>query len=115
MRGKKALCIILTGMSVLSCGLRPQKSASPRFTPQDAGYTGKLLPTFYYTEGMKRGMLYGDPEGAVKIFDKAIAADSTHAPSYYEAAPTPRGPSRTARRPTGWIPRTSGTRASWAG
>ena len=35
---------------------------------------------------MKRGMLYGDPEGAVKIFDKAIAADSTHAPSYYEAA-----------------------------
>ncbi|MBE5034468.1 tetratricopeptide repeat protein [Gallalistipes aquisgranensis] len=86
MRGKKALCIILTGMSVLSCGLRPQKSASPRFTPQDAGYTGKLLPTFYYTEGMKRGMLYGDPEGAVKIFDKAIAADSTHAPSYYEAA-----------------------------
>ncbi len=86
MRGKKALCIILTGMSVLSCGLRPQKSASSRFTPQDAGYTGKLLPTFYYTEGMKRGMLYGDPEGAVKIFDKAIAADSTHAPSYYEAA-----------------------------
>ena len=31
-------------------------------------------------------MLYGDAEGAVKIFDKAIAADSTHAPSYYEAA-----------------------------
>ncbi len=86
MRGLKALYIIIVGMSVLSCGLRPQKSVPDRFTPEEAGYSGKLLPTFYYTEGMKRGMLYGDAEGAVKIFDKAIAADSTHAPSYYEAA-----------------------------
>ena len=86
MRGQKAFYIILIGMSVLSCGLRPQKSTEQQFTPEDAGYTGSLLPTFYYTEGMKRGMLYGDTEGALKIFEKAIAVDSTHAPSYYEAA-----------------------------
>ncbi len=47
-------------------------------------YPGELKPTFYYTEGVKSMSVYGDDTVAEYFFDRAIALDSTHSPSYYE-------------------------------
>ena len=53
---------------------------------EELGYTGERLVTFYYTEGLKASLLYKDQALSMRLFAKAIEADSTHAPSYYERA-----------------------------
>ncbi len=50
------------------------------------GYAGYDLVRYYYTEGIKSYKIDSDADKAVGFFDLAIAADSSHAPSYYQAA-----------------------------
>lgn len=89
MRIKAGLYILGVLLVVSSCGVLSRKSQIPReFDPAIAGYSGDLKPTFYYTEGVKSALLYGDAKRAVQMFDKAIEEDSTHSASYFEAANT---------------------------
>ena len=83
---KLRIIYILTVMlAMAACGTlsRPVKDS---LQPADVGYKGPLEATFYYTEGIKSALLYGDPERADRLFARAIEVDSMHDPSYYEAA-----------------------------
>lgn len=89
MRVKVFVYIFGVVFFVSSCGVFTRGPVKPApFDPAIGGYIGDLKPTFYYTEGIKSALMYGDTERAVKLFDKAIELDSMHSPSYFEAANT---------------------------
>ncbi|MCC8034449.1 MAG: hypothetical protein LIO77_00755, partial [Rikenellaceae bacterium] len=51
-----------------------------------AGFGPGNIVQYYYTEGIKSYSIDKDNRKAVSLFDKAILFDSTHAPSYFQAA-----------------------------
>lgn len=80
--------------SVVVCAAFGRRPAAPetlvgKATESPEGkYSEELKPLFYYTEGIKQARLYKNTELAVGLFDKVLALDSNHAPSYYQAAAT---------------------------
>lgn len=54
--------------------------------PDSLGFTGTLGPVYYYTEGLKKNLLYKDKDEAVALLSKAIELDSTFSPAYFEIA-----------------------------
>lgn len=71
---------------------------TPQLPTLPENYPDSLAPVFYYTEGLKRSHIYKDSEAALKLFAKALEADSTYAPAYFEAAGTLMGESRDPER-----------------
>lgn len=50
------------------------------------GYEGVNAPYYYHTEGIKSYRIKNNPQKALVFFNKALEADSTYAPAYYEIA-----------------------------
>lgn len=66
-----------------SCAVNRQPHAS---SVDIIEFDTSRLATFYYTEALKKTIIYDSLDAALLLLDKAIEQDSTHAPSYYEAA-----------------------------
>ncbi|MDR2885479.1 MAG: hypothetical protein LBU95_01695, partial [Rikenellaceae bacterium] len=77
MHRNKAIYIIALAVLMLSCALTKGRKSEP--------YPRSMMPTVYYTEGIKAGWM-GDASYAASMFRRAVALDSLHAPSYYELA-----------------------------
>ena len=84
-------------------------SARPKGKPAaDREYDPQTTASFFYTEGIKNNVMEGDTARSIRLFEKVLAIDSTHAPSLYEHSPssTPeparrKKPCNTACGPTG--------------
>ena len=62
-------------------------SARPKGKPAaDREYDPQTTASFFYTEGIKNNVMEGDTARSIRLFEKVLAIDSTHAPSLYELA-----------------------------
>ncbi len=75
--------ILFIMSTVLSCGVRRSAVVSPEAT---IDFEEGQMAAFYYTEALKKSLVHDSVDAALALLDKAIEADPTHSPSYYEAA-----------------------------
>lgn len=82
MKGRIVNTVIIA-LTVLSCGVRKPAVVPPADIIE---FDSSRLATLYYTEALKKSLIEDSLDAALRLLDKAIQADSAHAPSYYEAA-----------------------------
>lgn len=77
-------CLAVVG-GLVSCCVSTRGVLTDRVMDND-GYNGVNAPYYYHTEGIKSYKIHNNAQQAVEFFNKALAADSTYAPAYYEIA-----------------------------
>ena len=80
------LACVLVAM-LLPIGAAGSSSSRPKGKPAaDREYDPQTTASFFYTEGIKNNVMEGDTARSIRLFEKVLAIDSTHAPSLYELA-----------------------------
>lgn len=97
MRGSGLISVVAVASMMLACATveRPRSSSKLSVTPvadtSEKAYEGPLKAPYLYTEGLKQSHINSDTAKAMEFFAAAIAADSSYAPTWYEAAATLAG------------------------
>lgn len=52
----------------------------------EGDFAGRNAPYYYHAEGIKAHTVKGDMQAGIACFGRAIQADSSYAPAYYEIA-----------------------------
>lgn len=79
--------IVVTVGVLASCSFPARKSVSQSpLKAASESFRGAATVPLLYTEGIKSGLMGADTALSASLFRKALALDSTHAPSWYELA-----------------------------